>query len=120
MHIISVSFGNDSIALLQWAHDKKINAHVVYIDTGWAHESWDNRIKQGKILAAKYGFSVHHIKGDLSFSEMVVMKKGFPSNRYQFCTGILKGLPFLDFCEKIDPDRQSTIIIGKRREESNA
>lgn len=121
MNIISVSYGNDSIAMLQWAYEKKINdVLVVYCDTGWAHSSWAARIQEGKKFSESYGFEVHHIHGELSFPDMVRMKKGFPSQRYQFCTGILKGIPFLEFCEKVDPDKKATVIIGKRRDESRA
>ncbi len=121
MYIISVSYGNDSIALIQWAKDKALqNVHIVYCDTGWAHSSWNARIDAGKTLAWVYGFTVHHIKGDFDFESMVRMKKGFPSQRYQFCSGILKGLPFLEWCEENDPDKKAVVVIGKRREESQA
>ncbi len=119
MNIISVSYGNDSIAMLRWAYEHNLpDAHVVYCETGWAHSSWEKRIKQGETLAESYGFITHRIQGDILFSDMVRMKKGFPYQRSQFCTGILKGLPFLDYCEENDPDRDAVILIGKRRVES--
>ena len=121
MHIISVSYGNDSIALIRWAKEKAIqDVHVVYCDTGWSHSSWGARINSGEALALAYGFNVHHISGDFDFESMVRMKKGFPSQRYQFCSGILKGLPFLEWCEEHDPTGKAVVVIGKRREESQA
>ncbi|WP_373031642.1 phosphoadenosine phosphosulfate reductase family protein [Sulfurovum sp.] len=119
-YIISVSYGNDSIALLRWAKEKALqNVNVVYCDTGWAHSSWEARIAAGKTLAYTYGFDVYHVRGDFTFANMVRMKKGFPSQRYQFCSGILKGLPFLEFCEEIDEECKAIVVIGKRREESS-
>ena len=119
MYIISCSYGNDSVALIQWAKEQELqDVHIVYIDTGWAHPSWAARSAAGRTLAFTYGFDVHHISGDFDFESMVRMKKGFPSQRYQFCTGILKGLPFLEFAEKIDPDKKAEVVVGKRREES--
>lgn len=41
MNVISASYGNDSRAMIQWAHENGIEDVVVtYIDTGWAGESW--------------------------------------------------------------------------------
>lgn len=36
-HLIFASYGNDSIALIQWAHERGLpDVHVAYGDTGWA------------------------------------------------------------------------------------
>jgi len=119
-YIISVSYGNDSIALIQWAHEQELdNCFVVYCDTGWAHPDWPARVKKGMALAEKYGFVTWNVKG-MGFEEMVMMKKGFPSNKMQFCSGILKVIPFGDFAEFIDPAKEATVIIGKRRAESQS
>ena len=41
MNVISASYGNDSKAMIQWAFENGIDdVTVVYIDTGWAGESW--------------------------------------------------------------------------------
>ncbi len=120
-YVISVSYGNDSLALLQLAKEEALEGvHVVYCDTGWAHSSWAKRMKDGKRFAEECGFTVHHIKGDESFTDMVIRKKGFPSQQFQFCSGILKGLPFLEWCDEFDPDREAVILIGKRKSESQA
>lgn len=120
-YIISVSYGNDSIAIIQWAHEQGLeNCFVVYCDTGWAHPGWPVRVKKGMELADSYGFTTWNVQGEFTFESMVRMKKGFPSQRYQFCSGILKIIPFLDFAEYLDPDCNAIVIIGKRREESES
>lgn len=119
MYLVSTSMGNDSVALIQWAHEKALeNVHVVYIDTGWAHPDWPNRVEKGMRLAKKYGFIGHIISGEFTFESMVLMKKGFPNQRMQFCSGLLKVVPFQEFAETIDPEKKATVIIGKRRAES--
>ena len=121
MYIISVSYGNDSVAMIRLAYEYKLSgSQVVYCETGWAHPSWEDRILQGEGLAKEYGFTPHRIRGELLFADMVRKKKGFPHHRSQFCTGILKGIPFLKYCEENDIERNATVLIGKRREESKA
>ena len=35
-HVIFASYGNDSIALIQWAHERDLtDVAVAYSDTGW-------------------------------------------------------------------------------------
>jgi 3'-phosphoadenosine 5'-phosphosulfate sulfotransferase (PAPS reductase)/FAD synthetase len=118
-YVISASYGNDSIALLQFAKDAGLkNVHVVYCDTGWAHPDWAERVHVGQKLARSFGFTPHVVQGEFTFESMVRMKKGFPSQKMQFCSGILKIIPFNDFMEKLDPAKQAVVIIGKRRAES--
>lgn len=119
MNIISVSYGNDSIALLQWAKEHGLeNVYVVYVDTGWAHPGWQDRVKKGKELAEIYGFVTFEVKGPRLFAGWVKHKKMFPTNKYQWCTSYLKIIPFANFLDFIDPNASATIIVGKRRAES--
>jgi 3'-phosphoadenosine 5'-phosphosulfate sulfotransferase (PAPS reductase)/FAD synthetase len=46
------------------------------------------------------------------------MKKGWPGNGQQFCTAHLKGIPFLQWADEYDPVCMGTVLIGKRRAES--
>lgn len=118
MHIISSSYGNDSIAMIRWAHERGLQAvTVVYCDTGWASPRWPQRVAAGEALARSYGFQTVVAKS-LGMAELVRMKKGWPGNGQQFCTAHLKGLPFLQWADEADPECIGTVIIGKRRAES--
>lgn len=122
MILLSSSYGNDSMAMIQWAVEN-INAKerivVVYCDTGWASPTWANRIIEGERLAKKYGMETARVKS-LGMAKLVRTKKGFPGNGLQFCTAHLKGLPFLQFADEIDPECKAVVAIAKRRAESDA
>jgi len=120
MYVISASYGNDSMAMIQWAHERGLSGvYVVYCDTGWAAPGWSARIAEGEALAKSHGFTPHRVES-IGMEELVRMKQGFPGNAQQFCTAHLKGLPFLEWIEAADPERRAVVLIGKRREESPA
>lgn len=120
MNIISSSYGNDSIALIQWAHENDLpNVTVVYCDTGWSAPNWIERVSKGEELAKSYGFNVVRLKS-MGMEELVRQKKGFPGNAQQFCTMHLKGVPFLMWLDEFDHAVEAKVLIGKRRAESRA
>lgn len=120
MYVISSSYGNDSVALIQWAYENNLSKVMsVYCDTGWAAPGWDDRVFAGEELAKKYGFSTHRTKS-MGMEALVTMKKGWPGNAQQFCTRHLKGIPFLKWIEKADEKCTAMVLIGKRRAESEA
>ena len=117
MHVISSSYGNDSIALIQWAKGILGDVTVVYCDTGWAAPGWDARVNQGEKFAQSCGFKTERLKS-MGMAELIKMKKGWPANQYQFCTMHLKGIPFLNWIDEVDPECKAVVLIGKRRAES--
>lgn len=118
MNVISASYGNDSMALIRWAHENALpDVTVVYCDTGWASPGWFLRVEEGERLARSYGFKAVRAVS-IGMAELVRMKKGFPASGLQFCTAHLKGLPFLQWIDEADPDCKALVMIGKRREES--
>lgn len=118
MNIISSSYGNDSIALIQWSFENKIKSTVVYIDTGWSGGKWAVRVSQGEQFAKACGFNAVRITPEIQFEELIKSKSGFPNQRFQWCSGLLKGIPFLNWIDEIDKDCKAVVMVGKRRVES--
>ncbi len=119
MNVISSSYGNDSIALIQWAYENRLfDVTVVFCDTGWANKNWAKRVKRGEWFAKNCGFKTVIIKPKMQFEELMKFKKGFPNQRFQWCSGLLKGVPFLNWIDEIDKKRNGVVLVGKRREES--
>jgi 3'-phosphoadenosine 5'-phosphosulfate sulfotransferase (PAPS reductase)/FAD synthetase len=119
MNVISSSYGNDSIALIQWAVENQLpNVTVVFIDTGWSAPGWLDRVKSAEEWVKRLGFTAAHIEPAVQFEELMRSKKGFPSQRYQWCSVMLKGIPFLNWIDDLDRQCKATVLIGKRREES--
>lgn len=117
MILLSSSYGNDSMAMIRWAkehiHDET-RVIVAYCDTGWASPTWENRIIEGERLAKQYAMETVRIQS-LGMEELVRMKKGFPGSGLQFCTAHLKGLPFLQWADEVDPECKATVMIAKRQ-----
>jgi 3'-phosphoadenosine 5'-phosphosulfate sulfotransferase (PAPS reductase)/FAD synthetase len=118
-YAISTSYGNDSVAMIQWAHEQALqDVTVVFVDTGWSARGWLDRVNRLEGWVQSLGFTVVHLKAMVTFEELMLKKKGFPSQRYQWCSAMLKGLPFLNWIDEADPQCAATVMIGKRREES--
>lgn len=118
-YVISSSYGNDSVAMIQWAREKGLqDLTVVFIDTGWSAPGWLDRVDRMEQWVRSIGFNVEHLKSAIGFEELMVSKKGFPSQRYQWCSSMLKGIPFLNWIDDVDLAHTSWVMIGKRREES--
>jgi len=122
-YVLSSSYGNDSLAMIQWAYENSLDLFgkvtVTYCDTGWAKPQWAGRVALCEDFARSLGFEVERIHS-MGMHELVRMKKGWPGNGQQFCTIHLKGVPFLNWIDEADVDRQAVVMIGKRRAESEA
>jgi 3'-phosphoadenosine 5'-phosphosulfate sulfotransferase (PAPS reductase)/FAD synthetase len=121
--IVFASYGNDSIALIQWLKEfsdvvsPTCETHVVYSDTGWASIEWEERVTQGETFARASGFITHRVPS-MGMLNLVSKKKAWPRNGMQFCTAALKIMPALELLDKIDPEKNATCFVGVRREES--
>jgi len=113
--VIHSNYGDESIALVQWAFEQGLNATVVSIDTGWAAEAWQQRVQRGQRHAEDCGFQVERLISKITFSEAVLGRCAFPSSQFQWCTGLLKGLPFLDWLEAIDGAGDVIVLLAKRK-----
>lgn len=116
--VIFVSYGNDSIALLQWAHEQGLcGVAVVFTDTGWAADGWMERVEQSEGWVRSLGF-VPYRTSSIGFRQLARDKKGFPTQRYQWCSFVLKIEPGQRWLADHDPDARAVCLIGVRRSES--
>lgn len=116
--VIFVSYGNDSVALIQWAHEQKLEGvAVVYTDTGWAADGWMQRVDRCEEWVRSLGF-IPHRTHSIGFRQLARDKKGFPTQRYQWCSNVLKIEPGKRWLAENDPHAMAVCLIGVRREES--
>ena len=116
--VLKVSYGNDSIALIRWAHERGLTDVVtLYNDTGWAKKEWEARVSIGEYLARSYGFVPARTEA-MGMPALVRKKSGWPRSGMQFCTEELKIKPTIAWLEEHDPERRAVNVIGVRREES--
>lgn len=116
--VIRASYGNDSVALIQWARESALTDVVVlYSDTGWARESWAERVWQMELWVTTLGYMPART-ASIGMEELVRRKKMWPQRLMQFCTKELKIVPTIEWLAKHDPDRRAIILTGVRREES--
>lgn len=116
--VIFVSYGNDSIALIQWAREQELTGvAVVFTDTGWMADGWLERVDRCENWVRSIGFTPYRTHS-IGFRELARRKKGFPTQRFQWCSYILKIEPGQRWLEEHDPDARAVCLVGVRREES--
>jgi hypothetical protein len=121
-YIIRTNYGDDSLALIQWAFESQLKqVTVVYIDTGWAAKDWIDRVSLcEQYVQAVCQFKTIRITSKITFDQAVLGRGEFPSPKFQWCASLLKGLPFLDWLDENDPQCQAIILIAKRKAASKA
>lgn len=118
-YVIKASYGNDSVALIQWCYEQGLqNVAVLYNDTGWSHPLWPARVSVLESWVMSLGFEPHRTQS-IGLEQLVRNKKSWPRQGIQFCTAELKIKPTLAFMDRVDPNKLSTLVIGVRREESS-
>lgn len=120
-YVIFASYGNDSIALIQFARDRGLkDVAVVYSDTGWAFDSWRTRVARAEMWVRSLGFKPYRTESE-GLLALAARKKAWPrggGGRFQFCTQHLKILPALAWLDEHDPEKDATCMNGVRRCES--
>jgi 3'-phosphoadenosine 5'-phosphosulfate sulfotransferase (PAPS reductase)/FAD synthetase len=118
MHFLFSSMGNDSLALIQWAHEAKLkDVHVIYCNTQWASSDWPARVEKAKLKLDEYGFSFAELETE-GLMNLVLRKRGWPRHGMHFCTQELKIWPSARYMDEKDPERDAICLVGIRREES--
>lgn len=121
-YVIRCSGGDDSVAMIQLAHEHRLTGRVVvsYSNTGWATEAWQARMGQIADWVRSLGFEFAEV-GSVGFEQNVLdqTEKGmFPTRMRKHCTKYLKILPTLRWLAEVDPDCKAMILVGVRRAES--
>lgn len=116
--VIFSSYGNDSCALIQWAREWNLeDVAVVYSDTGWATVGWEARVVEKEEWVRSLGFTPYRTTS-IGFRQLARDKKGFPTQRYQWCSYVLKIEPGMRWLEEHDPNKSAICIVGARRAEA--
>ncbi len=116
--VIFSSYGNDSCALIQWAHENVLEGvAVVYSDTGWAFSDWKERVTEKEEWVRSLGYTPYRTTSE-GFADLARRKKGFPTQRYQWCSFVLKIKPGMRWLEDNDPNKSAICIVGARRAEA--
>lgn len=116
--VIFSSYGNDSVALIQWAHEQGLqNVSVVFSDTGWAAKFWIERVDRLEVWVRSLGFRTDRTTS-MGFRELALWKKAFPTQMYQWCSWHLKIEPGERWLTENDPECRAVCLVGVRREES--
>lgn len=121
-YVVKCSYGNDSIALLQYLHEYDLRHQlgkvvVLYNNTGWAAKWWEGRVENGEKLARRFGFIPARTEC-IGFEELVWRHNGFPDHMRRFCTSELKIIPTMNWLRVHDPEGIAEMVCGVRREES--
>lgn len=123
-YVIKTSYGNDSVALIQFLHEYdqrhplgKVVA--LYNDTGWAAGWWAERVEKAEAMCRSYGFTPARTQ---SIGMLALIKKHniWPDRLWRFCTEDLKIIPTHSWLAQNDPSGVSIMCCGVRREESAA
>lgn len=120
-HIILGNFGNHSIAVLQWAIEQQLSdLHFVSVNTGWAADGWQQRVQQGQVYAKQHHVNVIELPAKQDFSQLVEDRGQFPTAKFQWCAGLLKGVVVNEWLDSIDPNCQAKLLSGKHRSATRA
>lgn len=114
-YVVFASGGNDSVALVQYAHEVgHKGVAVAYSNTGWAAQWWPERMMRFQSWVESLGFSYHEIASE-GMEALAIRKQGWPANKPKFCTYELKIKPAMAWLELIDPYKTAVCMVGIRR-----
>ena len=119
MYIIFGNYGDETLALIQWAFEHKLkNLTVVSIDTGFAAPHWPEHVTRSRTWAESLGMQTEHLTAKPDFATLIREQREFPSKKFQWCAGFLKGLTFNHWLDTHDPQGKATILLARRRASS--
>lgn len=113
-----VNFGDESVALMQWLIENNFikDTTLLVVDTGFYAAHWHERVNQAITYAKSHGLAVNAIKSRQDFSTLVKNRGAFPSKKFQWCAGLLKGSAINEFLDEVDPFTEAVLLFAKRKE----
>jgi len=123
-YVLKCSYGNDSIALLQYLHEyeerfgKLGKIVVLYNNTKWAAKWWAARVENAeKKLVVPYGWIPQQTTAK-DWARLLHKHNAWPDKLRRFCTEEQKIIPTMHWLSQHDPEGTATLVCGVRREES--
>ena len=108
MNIIIANYGNESLALIQWAWQQAMpNLLVLSVDTGWEAQDWQAHRLQVFRWMEERNIIYQHLNAQLTMAESILDRKQFPSKKFQWCAPFLKGLTLNKKLDEIDKSFKS-------------
>lgn len=119
MNVLVANYGNDSIALIQYAFEQGIpDVTVVSIDTDYAPPSWSERVKAAEIWAQSLGFKIVRLKSKLGFNALIEAQGEVPTPKFAWCAVYLKGDTLRTWLSTFDPLKETQLLLARRRDQS--
>lgn len=110
-YVVKSSYGNDSIALIQflreWNEKSSMGKVVVlYNETQWGASWWPSRVEKAEQFVVECGF-IPMRTCSIGMRALVDRHHGWPSSLGRFCTTELKIIPTHNWLAIHDPEARS-------------
>lgn len=116
MYFVVANFGDDSIALIEWLHQQKLQGVMVLsVNTGWESENWHQRVEIADKWIKSLGFQHLRLPAENDFSTLVETRGQFPSQQFHWCAGFIKGIALLNTMEEYDDCFEAMVVLPHRR-----
>ena len=121
MYLIIGNFGNETIALIEWARQNRLkNVYCLYVDTSWASKSWPKRVTTVVQWLKSINFTPVILTPNISFQALALEQRDFPTPKFASCVSLIKAPTLLAWIEKHDPNAEATLLLAKRRQAARA
>lgn len=115
-YLIIGNYGNDTLALIQWALEQALSeVRVLSVDTGWAAPKWHEHVARCEAWVKDMGYQVVRLTANPSFADLIKQHGHFPTPKFQWCANALKGVPILNWLDQYDASGRLQLLLGHRR-----
>ena len=114
-YVIIGNYGNDTLALIQWALEQPLaQVSVLSVDTGWSAPDWHKHVEQCEEWVRKKSYEAVRLQS-IPFAELIKQRGHFPTPKFQWCANVLKGIPILTWLDQHDPSTSYCLLLAHRR-----